>query len=894
MIVTLPSFAVSKDVTMQAGETKTLYLPSSVTSLDLRSVAFYSNGISYVQVLSYNNYSVTVKAIKAFSSPIIVRCDYYYFVRNGNYTYQTKGYYDFKVTVVGETKVQPTSISFPSTVVAVEVGESRQLTPTVLPANAEYTLTWSINDKSVATISKTGLLTGKSEGYADLKVSADNGVYTMLRVAVSEPSASSVSVTPSSLSLVEGDTRLLSASVSPSVANQSVTWTSNNTSVAKVSNSGKVTAVSPGSCRITAKTSNGRTDYCSVTVTKKVISPTSISLPESIDMTVGDNKTLTPTIIPADAGTTLTWSSSDGNIAAVSNGTIEAKSVGACDITVSTSNGLTSTCRVNVKPVLPESISLSENLELRIGDSEQLSAVILPTNAETTLTWTSSDENVASVSEGNVNAVGIGECDITVVTSNGLAAQCHVIVKPVLPTHVTLSAEEIVITEGATEQLTATIEPVGAENIISWHSTDETIASVSYDGLVTALSEGSCRITATTSNNLMAYCIIHVQKATVEPTGISVIPDIELTIGEVYDIIPDIKPADASTSLYWESDNNAVATVDNGSITALSEGECNVTVTTSNNLSAVCHVVVKAKVVAPESIQLSEYDVTLTVGENRTLTASVYPAEASATLDWISTDESVVTVNDGYVIAVGAGQCEIIASAGNGIENSCHIVVVSASVPDEPEITSDWSGTYRMTSSIVQYRESTYAYPSEFDLTIVEREDGYYITSIIGMDCTSGYPYEGMKLIIESPSKAYINLEHNDGLGWKDISGFHIDNLHSMSLTPEYLYYPQPVYLTRTSNDNISIQDFYVFAFGSDTDYEQEKEARYTNCSGLKDSSGMSGIQNMTIDEDNHHMEVYDFNGVRVFSGEKSQIPQLRNGIYIFRSGNESHKVIIK
>ncbi len=259
MIVALPSFAASKDVTMQAGETKTLYLPTSVTSLDLRSVTFYSNGISYVQVLSYNNYSVTVKAIKAFSSPIIVRCDYYYFVRNGGYTYQTKGFYDFKITVVGETKVQPTSISFPSTVVAVEVG---------------------------------------------------------------------------------------------------------------------------------------------------------------------DNTTLAPTIIPADA--------------------------------------------------------------------------------ETTLTWTSSDKNVALVSDGNVNAIGIGECDVTVSTGNGLSAQCHVIVKPVLPTRVTLSAEEIVMTEGDTEQLTATIEPIGAEHIISWHSTDETIASVSSDGLVSALSEGSCRITATTGNNLMA------------------------------------------------------------------------------------------------------------------------------------------------------------------------------------------------------------------------------------------------------------------------------------------------------------------------------------------------------------------------------------------------------
>ena len=126
-----------------------------------------------MQVTSYTNYSVTVKAIKAFSSPIIVRCDYRYFVKSGSYTYETSGAYDYRITVVGSgggggSGVEPTSIRFSSSVKAIEVGESVQLTPTVLPANAEYTLTWSINNTSVASISQDGLLVGKSAGEADL------------------------------------------------------------------------------------------------------------------------------------------------------------------------------------------------------------------------------------------------------------------------------------------------------------------------------------------------------------------------------------------------------------------------------------------------------------------------------------------------------------------------------------------------------------------------------------------------------------------------------------------------------------------------------------------------------------------------------------------------------
>lgn len=268
-IFTIPVYAQSyKEVTMSVGETQTFYLPSSVTSKNLKSVTFYSNGISYVQVTSYTNYSVTVKAIKAFSLPIIVRCDYRYFVRSGSYTYETSGAYDYRITVVGsggESRVEPTSIKFSSTVKAIDVGESVQLTPTVLPANAEYTLTWSISDKYVATISQDGLLTGKSAGAADLKVKADNGVYAMLRVVVSEPKPTSVSISPSSVTLTEGGSRYLTVTVYPSTASQSVSWSSSNSSVVSVSSSGKITAIKAGTATITATTSNGKTGTCAVT-----------------------------------------------------------------------------------------------------------------------------------------------------------------------------------------------------------------------------------------------------------------------------------------------------------------------------------------------------------------------------------------------------------------------------------------------------------------------------------------------------------------------------------------------------------------------------------------------------------------------------------------------------
>ena len=264
----LEVYAESKNVTMQEGETQTLYLPSSVTGKRLKSVTFYSNGINYVQVVSYTNYSVKVKAIKAYSSPIIVRCDYYYYVTSGSYTYQAKGYYDYNITVAGETKVKPTKITLPN-VIALEVGETKDLEPTVTPANAEYTLTWKITDSSIATVYQNGMITGKSVGETDLKVSADNGVYTMCRISVYLPSPKSVSV-KSTLSMTIGETYTLSPTVYPSNSQYSLSWSTDNSSVATVSQAGIVTAKSTGIANIVVKTNNGITAKCVVTVTAPI------------------------------------------------------------------------------------------------------------------------------------------------------------------------------------------------------------------------------------------------------------------------------------------------------------------------------------------------------------------------------------------------------------------------------------------------------------------------------------------------------------------------------------------------------------------------------------------------------------------------------------------------
>lgn len=634
-------WAESKDVTMQVGETQTLYLPSSVTSKNLRSVNFYSNGISYVQVLSHTNYSVTVKAIKAFSSPIIVRCDYYYIINNGGYNYQTSGYYDFRITVVGkeDNTVKPTRITFPSSVKAIEVGETVKLEPTVYPLNAEYTLTWSINDWSVATVDQQGYLTGKSEGAADLKVAADNGVYAMLRVVVSKPSATSVTVSPVSLELTERDTRYLSATVYPSAANQSVTWTTSNSLVATVSTTGKVTAIAEGSCMIKATTSNNRSALATVKVNPKKVTPTSISLSQ-------------------------------------------------------------------------------ETVEIEEESTSQLSASVLPTNATTQITWTSSDNAIATVQNGVVTGVFAGECTVTATTDNDLSATAAVVVKAkeILPESVVLSSKSLQMKVGDTISLTATVMPENATYGLTWYTTNQDVATVE-GGNVTAIGEGESVVSVKTQNGLEATCTVSVAKSIVMPQAISLsVEFLELKEGESQTISASVRPSDAEYVLAWTSSNEAVATIQDGTVTGISAGECTVTATTDNGLSATTTVVVKPKKVLPQSVELSFSSLQMAPGENRILTASAMPDNAITVLAWNSSNSEVATVENGEVTAVGEGKCVITVSTQNGLSAECTVLVED----EEPEVqpTTDWSGTYKMHATVDATGFSAYEYPTEFQMTI--------------------------------------------------------------------------------------------------------------------------------------------------------------------------------
>ncbi|MDE5744577.1 MAG: Ig-like domain-containing protein [Paramuribaculum sp.] len=179
---------------------------------------------------------------------------------------------------------------------------------------------------------------------------------------------------------------------------------------------------------------------------------------------------------------------------------------------------------LGIDEIVPVAVEIEVvNPELTVGESTTLKAIITPENAtDITVTWSSSDESVATVdANGLVTAIKTGKAIITATTKNGLKATCEVTVVPetVTASGLTIDIEEVEMVEAATLQLTATVTPENAtDRTVTWGSSDESVATVDANGLVTAIKTGKAIITATTKNGLKATCKVTV---TAKPSGIN-------------------------------------------------------------------------------------------------------------------------------------------------------------------------------------------------------------------------------------------------------------------------------------------------------------------------------------------------------------------------------------
>ena len=441
------------------------------------------------------------------------------------HTYMRRNGYNFTLITTGINLDKPE--------LTLNVNESSKyvaiLSPYTIANNTS--LTWKSSNPDVATVDANGVVTGISEGKATITVRNSNGLSASSEVTVTNINTpiTNVSLNFSDLEIRKDSSQGLRATITPkeTTDDKTLTWESSNPEVATVSSTGVVTARRPGNAIITVRTSNGLTDTCNITVISQI---TSVHLNlTAITLDEGVSQTLRATINPSDTtdDTTLTWLSSNTNVATVDQeGNVTAVKEGVATITVTTVNGRRAECKITVnKPsenIPIESVSLDKTtLTLEEQEAETLVATINPsdTTDDTTLTWKSNNPEVATVDqEGKVTAIKEGSATITVTTVNGKEATCTVTVtkKPVPIESVSLNKTTLTLEEQQAETLVATINPSDTtdDKTLTWKSNNPEVATVDQEGKVTAVKEGTTTITVTTVNGKEATCTVTVLNAT--------------------------------------------------------------------------------------------------------------------------------------------------------------------------------------------------------------------------------------------------------------------------------------------------------------------------------------------------------------------------------------------
>ena len=615
----------------------------------------------------------------------------------------------FSVTQAGTPPLPPEppsdipveSVSLSKTELSLNKGQSETLVATVLPDNAtDKNVTWSSSNATVASVTQDGRVTALKSGKAVVTAQAGEKSAGCI-VTVATP-VESVSLDCNSLTLEEGQSATLTATISPNDADdQKVEWSTSDAKVATVDN-GKVTAVKEGSATITASVS-GKSATCAVTVKNNVVAVTSVTLNKtSLNLIKGQSEVLVATVLPENAtDKNVSWSSSDATIASVGqDGKVTALKSGKATITAKAGDK-SATCSVTVSTPV-ESVTLDRTaVSLEVGQTTTLVATISPNDADDkNVTWKSSDVTVATVENGKVTAMKEGSATITASVS-GKSATCAVTVKNnvVTVTSVTLNKTELSLTKGQSETLTATVAPANAtDKTVTWSSSDATIASVDQNGKVTALKSGSAAITAKAGEK-SAICTVTVTTP-VESVSLDR-NNVTLEVDQTTTLVATIHPNDADEkTVVWTTSNASIATVTGGVVKAVAVGTATITASVGGK-SATCTVTVNSNVVPVTSVTLNKTELSLVEGESETLTATVAPANATdKTVTWSSGDATIASVDqNGKVTAMKEGSTTVTAKAG---EKSalCTVTVtkpVTFSItPTSVEVEAD-GGTFTVT-----------------------------------------------------------------------------------------------------------------------------------------------------------------------------------------------------
>ena len=527
-----------------------------------------------------------------------------------------------------------------------------------------------------------------------------------------EKLAASVTVSPSTASLVVGGTEQLTATPRDAgggvLAGRTVSWTSSSPSVASVV-AGTVTGLSGGSATITA-TVDGRSSTAALTVKAAVAKVTLPAAPATFLVNQGISFAAVVTDAAGNVltGRTVTYSSSNTSVATVLDGLVTAVAPGSAIITA-TCEGVSGSVTVTISsasstaPVATVTLSPA-TVALPTGSSAQLTVSLKDAAGQAisgrAIAWSSSQTSVATVANGVVTGVSVGSATITatsegksgtmlvsVVASSGSAAVATVTVTP----------NPATVDVGYTTQLTATLKDASGQVLtgrtLTWTSSDPAAASVSASGVVTGISfntnsAGNVTITATSAEGKSGTARVGVL-APAPVASITLNPGTILTlaVNETATYTATLRDAGGTIltgrTVTWTSSNTNVATVSTtGVVTAKATGTSNITAS-SGGKSATVQVAVQQTISRVDNVRMTPDSLLMQVAAPMTPTSTrtlyAEPRDASYNLvprpiTWTSSNPSVASVAGGVVSALSPGQATISATA-DGVTGTAKVRV---------------------------------------------------------------------------------------------------------------------------------------------------------------------------------------------------------------------------
>jgi uncharacterized protein YjdB len=338
---------------------------------------------------------------------------------------------------------------------------------------------------------------------------------------------------------------------------------------------------------------------------------------------------------------------------------------------------------------LPVSLNKTTDV-LAVGETDNLIATINSTvtvNGTTpAVTWVSSDTSIVNVFNGIIMAVRTGTAVVTAVTSIGTASCIVTVTNPV--TTISLNKTSDILDVGITDTLIATVSQVSmnqttaVNQTVNWTSSNPNVVLVS-GGVISAVSPGNAVITATTAGaENVVTCYVTVNSSN---------PLMSIVLNKKADFLQVggtdvltasvIATASVNQAVTWSSSDSNIVKVVEGVIVGLSPGTANITATTADgSQSATCTVTVNklnTPVTSTESISINKTTDTLNVGGADTLTVTANPATvATPAVNWVSSNPNIVTVTNGVITAISAGNAVITAVSTDGtMTATCNVTV---------------------------------------------------------------------------------------------------------------------------------------------------------------------------------------------------------------------------